>query len=143
MRDKASLQLIEDMKNLLEQNKQAVLLENVNFNKRLDALKADGDEKAVELMNEMLMLKTKIDKYEEEDEEENSYDDEEDEDLGSELGDIINDDIQQKDDDPNVEESEKEAQENGDVAMDGDAQDEESEVNDQSREDLSDISPSQ
>ena len=89
MEDKASNFKIDEIKSLLENQKQLSFTENEKLGNRLDQLKKENEEKAVELMDEMLTLKAQLDKIEEEGEEGESYDEEEDEDLGSELEDTL------------------------------------------------------
>ena len=89
MKEKASLETIDELKTLLEKNKQINFSEHEKLTKRLDTLKAEHEEQVKELMDQMLTLETKIDKFEEEAEEGESYDEEEEEDLGSEIGDTI------------------------------------------------------
>ena len=90
MKEKATVQKIEEMKSLLEKNKQINFSEHEKLSKRLDALKAEHEEQAEELMDQMLTLETKIDKFKGEAEEGESYDEDEKEDLGLESGDMIN-----------------------------------------------------
>ena len=84
MKEKASLETIDELKALLEKNKQINFSEHEKLAKRLETLKAEHEEQVKELMDQMLTLETKIDKFEEEAEEGESYDEEEEEDLGSE-----------------------------------------------------------